>query len=187
MGYARSMVVGIDEVGRGSLAGPLVIGIVALNEPISGLRDSKKLSKAKRLSFAIEIYKQAAEATLGWVWPHEIDSLGLTEATSLSIKRALALLKKQPDRVILDGNYNYLPNHPNVETIIGADDTIPEVSAASIIAKVARDSYMQLMDNHFPDYDFKTNVGYGTASHINLIRENGPCVLHRTSFKLKSL
>jgi ribonuclease HII len=177
------MVVGIDEVGRGSLAGPLVIGVVSLVEPIAGLRDSKKLSKKRRLELAELIYQKSNTAQLGWVWPHEIDALGMTDATTLAIRRGLSLLDEPPTSIIMDGKFNYLETKDNVTTIIGGDDLIPEVSAASIIAKVARDSYMVAMDQHFPDYGFESHVGYGTASHLQSISSFGPCPLHRLSFK----
>src|ERR1700678_4175456 len=102
------MVIGIDEVGRGCLAGPLVIGAVSLRSDIHGLKDSKLLTNNQRERLAVQIYFEAAEAALGWVWPHEIDELGLTKATTLAIKRALGLVIGQIDSIVIDGNYNYL-------------------------------------------------------------------------------
>ena len=131
-----------------------------------------------------QIYSEASVATLGWVWPHEIDQIGLTKATSLAIKRALTLIEgaTNSDSIILDGNYNYLPDYPNVKTMINADKLVPSVSAASIIAKVARDNYMRVIAEYFPKYSFNRHVGYGTKAHILAIRSNGPCALHRLSF-----
>jgi|SRR5665213_899067 len=177
------MQVGIDEVGRGCLAGPLVIGAVILKEPIEGLKDSKLLSKKRRLELSEIIYREALAATLGWVWPHEIDILGLTEATRLAITRAIDLITIEYTSILIDGNTNYLKDNPKAITMIKADNLIPEVSAASIIAKVARDSYMEEIAEYFPEYSFSDHVGYGTASHMAAISSYGPCVLHRLSFK----
>jgi ribonuclease HII len=177
------MQVGIDEVGRGCLAGPLVIGAVILSRPIEGLKDSKLLSKNKREELNLIIYNEARAASLGWVWPHEIDSLGLTKATTLAINRALALIKVDYSTVLIDGGFNYLKDNPKAITMIKADNLVPEVSAASIIAKVARDNYMDNISEYFPQYSFTKHVGYGTSLHIDAITKFGPCVLHRLSFK----
>ena len=175
--------VGIDEVGRGSWAGPLVIGAVSLTKPIIGLTDSKLLSINQREKLAKEIYLKSEYSSLGWVWPHEIDSLGLTKATRLAILRALSNLDPNDLEVILDGKYNFLGSKYRVKTIIKADMLIPSVSAASIIAKVARDNYMKSIDQYFSAYDFKNHVGYGTAKHRAALEVNGPCALHRISFR----
>ena len=177
------MIMGIDEVGRGSLAGPLVVGAVSLNTTIDGVADSKQLTKNKRSQLAATIYMQASFVTLGWVWPHEIDAQGLTAATTSAIQRALQGLTPGKDTIIIDGNYNYLPGIANVQTIIGADKIIPSVSAASIVAKVARDSYMHSMAKYYPAYGFADNVGYGTKAHIEQLNINGSSAIHRLSFK----
>lgn len=177
------MQIGIDEVGRGSLAGPLVIGAVSLSKPIIGLKDSKELSKAERERLSQIIYLKSESATLGWVWPHEIDSLGLTAATTLAIRRALNLVNIAIDSIIIDGQINYLKDNPLVSTLIKADSLIPAVSAASIIAKVARDNYMTLIHNYLPDYGFAEHVGYGTKAHLKALTINGPSVVHRLSFR----
>ncbi len=176
------MEVGVDEVGRGSLAGPLVVGLVGLSKHIPGLKDSKLLTPKQREKLSKQIYIESQAASLGWVWPHEIDQMGLTKATSLAIKRALKLIRVPIDVIILDGNYNYLPDYTNVKTIINADELVPAVSAASIIAKVARDNYMRNMARYFPNYSFNIHVGYGTKAHLLAISTNGPCCLHRLSF-----
>lgn len=176
------MVVGIDEVGRGSLAGPLVIGAVSLSRPIHQLKDSKQLNGLEREKIAKEIYINANYTSLGWVWPHEIDQLGLTGATSLAISRALSVNKHSVDLIQLDGNYNFVNNHIPVQLIVNGDKLIPAISAASIIAKVARDNFMKLINQYFPEYGFSNHVGYGTKQHLAAISAFGPCVLHRLSF-----
>ncbi len=181
------MLIGIDEVGRGALAGPLVVSCVSLNKKIDGLRDSKKLSSLKRQELYSKIFLNINYCSIGWVWPHEIDNLGLTKATRIAILRALQNSKINHDfKIILDGNINYLKGlNYQVETIIKADDLIDEVSAASIIAKVTRDKYMFELDKYYPLYNFKNNVGYGTKEHIKAIRQLGPTSIHRSLFLKK--
>ncbi|MEI9914378.1 MAG: ribonuclease HII [Candidatus Saccharibacteria bacterium] len=178
------MLIGIDEVGRGCLAGPLVIGAVSLDIPLKGLKDSKLVSAKNREILAKEIYVFADYSALGWVWPHEIDELGLTKATTLAIKRALVGVDHSSVEILIDGNYNYLPGVNNVKTLINADDTIPSVSAASIIAKVARDNYMKAMAEYCQDYGFTSHVGYGTKEHLIKLKILGPSPLHRLSVNL---
>lgn len=175
--------VGLDEVGRGCWAGPLVAAAVILNQPIAGLRDSKKLSRLQREKLALKINAKSASHNLGWVWPAEIDEFGLTLATSLAMRRALDGIIEPYEKIIIDGNYNYLANLPDTSALIGADDLIPAVSAASIIAKVARDNYMRLQAEIFPDYGFDHHVGYGTKLHIAAIKTLGVCELHRLSYR----
>lgn len=182
------MVVGVDEVGRGCWAGPLVVGIVGLGKTIDGIKDSKLLSKARRSALSSRIYDLADAAALGWVWPQEIDNLGLTQATTLAIERALKLLNLKPTKILIDGNYNYLPSSPISQTVIGGDRLFPCISAASIIAKVARDNYMEQMAESYPNYGFEKHVGYGTKMHLQNIKTHGVCELHRRSFQpIKSL
>lgn len=178
------MILGIDEVGRGCLAGPLVVGVVCLNKPISGLADSKKLSKSKRLVLNKLILKNSLIASLGWVWPEEIDKLGLTKSMKLAIKRALIGKDIESYQIVIDGNINYLNHLSNSLCLIKADQSVPEVSAASIIAKVARDKYMIDLSSKYPEYSFVNNVGYGTKEHIKAIIKHGPSIVHRSSFKL---
>lgn len=177
------IIVGVDEVGRGCWAGPLVAGAVILRSPIPGLADSKKLSKKHRTLLADEIYA-TANVGLGWVWPADIDNGGISAAVKVAMERAVAELEHEYDEIIVDGNINYLAAYSNSRAIIRADGSIPAVSAASIVAKVARDSYME-QDAHirFPHYGFDKHVGYGTALHIASLTESGPCELHRMSFK----
>lgn len=182
--------VGIDEVGRGCWAGPLVAGAVILREPIEGLRDSKKLSKKRREVLALEIYEKAFVG-LGWVRPAEIDEIGLTKAVQLAMLRAVKDLHSKTivyDEIIIDGNFNFFANvqglhTASVQTMIRADDTVPAVSAASIAAKVARDNYMIKEALSYPDYKFEVNVGYGTAAHIGALKQRGVTDIHRKSFK----
>jgi ribonuclease HII len=176
------MIVGIDEVGRGCWAGPLVAGAVILSEPIVGLRDSKKLSRMQRTRLDAEIRVQALAYGLGWVTPAEIDEVGLTVAVRLAMQRAVALITMPFDEIIIDGNLNFLQDHPKSRCLIKADDTVPAVSAASILAKVARDNYMAEIANRYPGYEFERHVGYGTLAHMTALKSLGVCELHRRSF-----
>ena len=175
--------VGIDEVGRGCWAGPLVAGAVILNKSIDGLKDSKKLSKKQREKMADEIQKYAVSIGLGWVQPAELDELGLTEAVRLAMRRALEQITVDYDEIVIDGNINFFPDNPKAKAVIKADDTVPTVSAASIIAKVARDNFMAEIANKYPDYGFERHVGYGTAFHLERLKLHGVSQLHRRSFK----
>lgn len=175
--------VGLDEVGRGCWAGPLVAGAVILSKPITGLKDSKKLTKLQREKLAIIINKEALAIGLGWVWPEAIDSGGITEAVKNAMQTALQQIKLPYQKVIIDGDFNFLPDISVAETLIKADDTVPCVSAASIIAKVARDQYMANMALEFPEYGFEKHVGYGTALHLEMLKLHGVTSLHRKSYK----
>jgi ribonuclease HII len=176
------MIVGIDEVGRGCWAGPLVAGAVLLGDPIPGLADSKKLSKAQRMTLDAEIKLHAIAIGLGWVTPQEIDAVGLTEAVRLAMQRAISEITAPFDQIIIDGNYNFLSNDPRSSCIIKADDSVPAVSAASIVAKVARDTFMSNASLQYPGYAFEKHVGYGTAAHSAALKLQGICDLHRQSF-----
>jgi ribonuclease HII len=177
------VIVGMDEVGRGCWAGPLVAGAVILDVPIPGLTDSKQLSKKQRERLSVMIYEQAAAVGLGWVDAATIDDIGLTAATTLAMRRALELLAVPYEQVIIDGNLNYLPDVPLATTMIKADALVPAVSAASIIAKVARDTYMTELAASLPDYGFELHVGYGTALHSERLKKFGVSAFHRKSFK----
>lgn len=176
------IVVGMDEVGRGSWAGPAVVGAVILGETIPGLRDSKQLSVKSREKLAEIIRATALATTVGEASVEEIDELGLTAALRLAYERALAGITHAYDRIIIDGSYNFLPDMLIVQTIIKADATVPAVSAASIIAKVTRDKYMIEQAMIFPAYGFERHVGYGTSQHQAALRKDGPCAIHRQSF-----
>lgn len=175
-------VLGIDEVGRGCWAGPLVVGAVVLNKEIPGLTDSKLLSKKKREEMDKQIRESAKFVGLGWVEPKEIDEFGLTASMRLAIERAL---KNAPEvtQIIIDGNINYLADNPKAVTQIKADQTVPAVSAASIVAKVARDTYMEKVSKEHPGFGFESHVGYGTKAHREALTAHGITVLHRLSYK----
>lgn len=184
------LTIGIDEVGRGCWAGPLVAGaaIILPNIEIHHLlRDSKKLSARQRQQVAKWIEEHVMYG-LGWVSAYEVDTLGLTKAVSSAMKRALAdLQSKHPgltiDEIIIDGHLNFLPEIPRTKAVIKADDSVPAVSAASIIAKVARDTYMSEQDAQYPNYAFGSHVGYGTTVHHTALKTHGPTILHRLSYK----
>jgi len=177
------MLVGIDEVGRGCWAGPLVAGAVVLGGPISGLKDSKKLTKKQREALTLEIQATAVAVGLGWVWPAELDAVGMTQAVRLAMERALAAVNIDYDEVIIDGNINYFADNPKARAIIKADDSVPAVSAASIVAKVARDQYMANLSEQYAGYGFAQHVGYGTAAHAAALKLLGVSDIHRKSFK----
>lgn len=183
--------IGIDEVGRGSIAGPLVVAAVALAAPVAGLKDSKALSRKRRYLLSREIRAQAEYLGLGWVSANELDSIGLSKALSLAASRALEKVAAEDIRFIqLDGNFNFLsdPYKAKVKLFIHGDASEPLISAASIIAKVARDEYMIAQAEIHPGYGFSSNVGYGTKEHFAAIKNLGVCPLHRQSFEpLKSM
>jgi len=176
-------VCGIDEVGRGSLAGPLVAAAVVLpsgwRKP---LKDSKLLSFARREALSEYIIDNSVGYGIGWVNNIEIDSLGLTEAVRLAYLRSLEDLKCEFSSIIIDGNYDYLSEYEISQTIVKADQKVSCVAAASIIAKVARDQYMISWAGEFEGYGFNTNVGYGTKKHLECLATKGLTDLHRKSF-----
>jgi ribonuclease HII len=176
------MIVGIDEVGRGAWAGPLVVGAVLLGgESIEGLTDSKLLSKKARERLDIEIRQKAVGVGIGWVSAKVIDRIGLSEALKLASRKALECIKNEYHEIIIDGTIALIDD-PRVTLMKKADLLIPSVSAASIVAKVARDNYMKYLDDVFPGYKFSAHVGYGTAIHRGAIDELGVTPIHRLSF-----
>lgn len=176
--------VGIDEVGRGCWAGPLVAGAVVLREPIKGLKDSKKLSKLQRERLATQIEAEALAIGLGWVWPEAIDSGGISVSVKTAMELALRAIEIPYDEVIIDGNINYLAENPLARALIRADDLVPAASAASIVAKVARDRYMATVAHEkYPQYGFDRHVGYGTAAHVQSLLQYGVTDIHRQSYK----
>lgn len=176
--------VGIDEVGRGCWAGPLVAGAVILNEPIESLADSKVLTKLQRDRLNGQILQQAVAVGLGWIWSHEIDRDGLTTSVRRAMEMALHQIHKDYDEVVVDGNLNYLAAYPGTRALVKADASVPAVSAASIVAKVARDAYMMTVAAHrYPMYGFDKHVGYGTALHVKRLEEYGVTPMHRRSYK----
>ena len=186
-------ILGIDEVGRGPLAGPLVVGAVVLPDEkpdwVAELKDSKKLSAKKREMLSEKIWAEAPGVGLGFVSAAELDAVGISEALRLATRRAVKSVQRLHasfSQIVIDGKVNFLnltPLAKYVTTVVKADDLIKEVSAASIVAKVARDNYMKEMGERFPGYGFEKHVGYGTAAHIAAIREKGICEEHRQSFE----
>ncbi|MCA9338492.1 ribonuclease HII [Candidatus Saccharibacteria bacterium] len=183
------MILGIDEVGRGPWAGPLVMGAVVLGGvEIDGLTDSKKLTKKKRDVLDPIIREQALGYGLGWVSAMELDEIGMSEALVLACKRAVQAvdtLGVAYSEIVIDGTINFLQDTSKgkyVKTMPKADLLVPSVSAASIIAKVARDNYMTEQDTVYPGYKFGSHAGYGTATHRAAIEQLGVTPLHRLSF-----
>lgn len=181
------MILGIDEVGRGPWAGPLVVGAVVLPEGFSldGLTDSKKLTAKRRQALDAVIREQALGWGLGWVHAAELDELGLSKALRVATIRAVEAVQTSYHEIIIDGTINFLSETTKgryVTTMPKADALIPAVSAASIIAKVARDAFMEEQDAQFPGYGFGSHVGYGTAKHLAALQTHGVTVLHRKSF-----
>lgn len=186
-------ILGIDEVGRGPWAGPLVIGAVILPDDkpswVDELNDSKKLSVKKREELSEIILKEAPATGLGWVSSQELDSIGLSEALKLAARRAVEAVKQNHvsfSEIIIDGTQNFLVGtslEKYVTVLKKADFLIKEVSAASIIAKVARDHYMYELAQKYPAYGFEKHVGYGTAIHKTALINYGACPEHRFSFR----
>lgn len=178
-------VAGIDEVGRGCLAGPLTVAAVVLPQEsaLHGVRDSKSLSSKQRHRIAIEIKGCALAIGIGWVSSREIDGLGLTAAQCRAGKRALARIRMPYSAIILDGKQNYLGGGVPVTTVIRGDQTCLAVSAAAIIAKVARDSYMELLHRQLPGYGFASHKGYGSSEHLQALQDLGSSAYHRRSFQ----
>lgn len=179
----NALVCGVDEAGRGPLAGPVTVAAVILdpNRPIKGLDDSKKLNEAKREA----LYPVIRERALAWsvieVGIDEIDSLNILKATLTGMKRAVEALDPAPSMALVDGNR--APDLAcKVRTIVQGDSLEPAISAASILAKVSRDRLMLEMHERYPQYGFDRHKGYPTAEHMRLLEEFGPCEIHRRSF-----
>ena len=181
----KEIVCGIDEVGRGCLAGPVIAAAVILdykNIP-KGINDSKKLSKKMREIISNEIKKTSIEVAIGEASVYEIDKLNILNASILAMKRAYYNLPKKPNVALIDGNFSPDINC-KVLNIIKGDTKSLSIAAASIIAKVHKDKIFQLLHKKFPKYNFKNNSGYGTKEHYTAISEFGICQHHRKSFKL---
>ncbi|MDH2927626.1 ribonuclease HII [Lonepinella koalarum] len=177
------LIAGVDEVGRGPLVGAVVTAAVILdpNHPIEGLADSKKLSEKKRLLLAEEIKQKALAWALGRAESEEIDQLNILHATMLAMQRAVKSLKIQPHFVLVDGNR--IPDLPMpAQAVIKGDSKVAEISAASILAKVARDQEMVELDQQFPQYEFAKHKGYPTKVHLARLAEFGVLPQHRRSF-----
>jgi len=183
-----TLIVGVDEVGRGCLAGPVYAAAVVMGEEqtLADLKDSKLLSKKKRSELFELIVLNCYEYSLGSQNNKEIDQLNILNASLKAMELAIDQLKSDFEKVYIDGPYlpkKFLGQQIKYKPIIGGDNIFPCISAASIIAKVSRDQYMNKLDNRYPDYGFKKNKGYPTKQHIESIQELGPTPFHRLSFK----
>ncbi len=183
MRRTRILVAGVDESGRGPLAGPVVAAAVILPKPssIEGIRDSKLLPAERREQLATLIRKRAVAFAVAAAEVAEIDALNILRASLLAMSRAVAALEVAPQRVVVDGN-----RVPEVaceaRAVVGADRSVPQVSAASILAKVARDAMMGELDRRYPEYGFARHKGYATQAHREALERYGPCPVHRRSF-----
>lgn len=177
------IIAGVDEAGRGPLAGPVIAAAVILDatRPIKGLADSKKLSGRRREALAIEIREKAIAWAIGRVDNLEIDRINILQATLLAMRLAIEGLEVKPAQVLVDGNQSPSVSY-NVITIVKGDQTVPAISAASILAKVARDDEMSRLDIDYPGYGFAKHKGYPTREHIDALQKLGACAIHRQSF-----
>ena len=179
-----ALIAGVDEAGRGPLAGPVVVAAVILPNSynLEGLDDSKKVTPIKRSQLYIEIYNQATAIGVGIITAAEIDKTNILQATQHAMKMALDRLKPIPDQALIDGHALPTQIIPN-KGVIKGDQTVDVIKAASIIAKVTRDNMMKQYDIIFPVYGFKKHKGYGTKEHMDKLRLNKACAIHRKSFK----
>lgn len=180
---AELLVCGVDEAGRGPLAGPVYAAAVILDSgrPIAGLRDSKKLSERKRLYLAEAIRENALAWAIARAEVVEIDSINILQASLLAMRRAVETLKVQPDMALIDGLHCPALQIP-AEAIVKGDDKVAQIAAASILAKTARDEEMLNLHRDYPQYGFDRHKGYGTAVHLAAIEAHGACPAHRLSF-----
>jgi len=185
----QGLTAGVDEAGRGPLAGPVVAAAVVLDadDRIEGLADSKALTASRREHLANEIRARSLAWSLGWADAAEIDAVNILQATHLAMRRAIIGLRIRPVFVQVDGNR--LPSlvfgrqQIDGDAIVGGDASVPAISAASIIAKVWRDAHMAELDRLYPEYGFGRHKGYGTAQHMSILARLGPCPAHRRSFR----
>ncbi len=178
------LVAGVDEAGRGPLAGPVVAAAVILDDrhPIYGLADSKKLSAKRREALFDEIRAKALCCSIAQASVEEIDTLNILQATLLAMRRAVLGLRLPPKLVLVDGNR--LPVlEIRSEAIVKGDEKVPAISAASILAKVTRDRWCNQYHTEFPQYGFDQHKGYGTAEHLAALRQHGACPQHRKTFR----
>lgn len=181
--YSNYVIAGVDEVGRGAWAGPVVVGAVIIDQhrDYSGITDSKSLSFKKREILSHFIQEQH-KCSIGSATPEEIDKLNINQAIRLSIERAIDALPQKPDLVLLDGNYSFDLSVKKINVIKGDSKSV-SIAAASIIAKQYRDKLMMELEKGFQEYMWSQNVGYGTASHIEALKDHGVTCHHRTSYK----
>jgi len=181
-------VCGVDEAGRGPLAGPVVAAAVVLDrsQPIDGLRDSKLLTELQRVGLAAEIRRKAKAFAVGFATHQEIDGINILQASLLAMERAVRRLRLVPELVRVDGRqipaFHEHARLYRAEPIIDGDHLVPEISAASILAKVCRDRLMRRLHRRYPQYGFDQNKGYGTAEHLRALATFGPCAIHRATF-----
>ncbi len=181
---ARTFICGVDEAGRGPWAGPVFAAavILSMDGPIDGLDDSKKLSPRQRETLEVHIKARALAWAVGSASVEEIDMLNILQATGLAMRRAVESLSVSPSLARVDGNYAFrLPCR--VQTVVNGDALHAEISAASILAKTARDRLMVAMDALYPGYGFASHKGYGVQAHAEALRALGPCAIHRSTFK----
>ena len=184
----NGLIAGVDEAGRGPLAGPVVAAAVILDPdaPIAGLDDSKKLTAERRRQLAVQIRERALSWAVGWADPAEIDEVNILAATMLAMRRAIERLSITPTGVQVDGNRLPSLSFGSVklegEAIVGGDGKIASIGAASILAKTTRDGIMEFLDRIYPEYEFARHKGYGTRVHLDRLRRHGPCLQHRASF-----
>ena len=179
------MIVGLDEVGRGPVAGPLAVGAVVLppTPRIEGLNDSKQLSPKRREEIASEVKRAAIAWTVEFVEPAQIDEIGMAASLRRAFRGALGKIEStgvRADAVLVDGNPLHIDRRER--NIIKGDTLCASIAAASIVAKVARDEFMECVSDLYPEYGFAINKGYGTQQHVEAIKEHGLCPLHRKSF-----
>lgn len=186
------LLAGLDEAGRGPLAGPVVAAVVIL--PIKSLKkmgleklnDSKKLTAQQREALIMPIKQHAVAWAVAWADSHEVDSINILNASLLAMRRCLLSLPISPQRIIVDGNK--VPDLPcelaccGIEALIKGDALVPAISAASVLAKVARDEQLQRLHEKYPEYNFKQHKGYPTPAHLAMLKKRGPCRVHRYSF-----
>lgn len=184
LNYSGNLLAGVDEVGRGPLAGDVVTAAVILdaNQPIDGLADSKKLTDKRRQLLALEIREKALCWYVARASVEEIDCYNILQATMMAMVRAVDGLSISPEYVAVDGNH-MPPWNYNGETVVKGDDRVPEISAASILAKVCRDDEMVTFDGQYPGYGFAGHKGYGTKQHMQAIEQLGPSPIHRQTFE----
>lgn len=183
----KYVIIGIDEAGRGPLAGPISAGIVAAEarapKILKGIRDSKKLSEKQREAWFLKI-KSNFKYACAMVGNETIDRVGIQKATRLAVKRVLKKIGVKPNLILLDGSL-FAPQKYNQKTIVKGDEKIPIISAASVVAKVLRDRKMKRLHKIYPKYGFDIHKGYGTRAHYRAIKKYGICSLHRKSYLKK--
>ncbi len=179
------IIAGIDEAGRGPLAGPVAAAAVIFGDaqPVRGIRDSKKLSSSRREALAEEIKEHALGYAVCFVEPSVIDEINILQASLLAMTRAVGSLRVNPDYLLIDGTFPLRDVTIPQKAVIRGDSLSYSIAAASILAKVARDAVMLEMDKCYPGYGFAAHKGYGTAEHLEALRRRGPCPIHRLSFR----